>query len=80
MFPVEVRSTLLGNISFGLSVVLLIMVQVYNFAFKKFGSSSPFLIAAFIDILLFVSVFVLSNFGLIETRGTAEKLESLSDD
>lgn len=65
MFPVEIRSTLLGNISFGVAVCLLIMILVYDYVFHTFGSSSPFLVAACIDVFLLLAVFFLSGYGLI---------------
>lgn len=68
MFPVEIRSTLLGNISFGIALCTMIMIQVYDFAFHSLGSSSPFIIAAIIDVAMMILIFVFDSKGLIESQ------------
>lgn len=65
MFPIEIRSTLLGNIAFGVAICHMIIIQVYDSAFKRFGSSSPFLVAALIDVVMILFVLYWSKIGLI---------------
>ena len=67
IFPIEIRSTLLGNISVGQAVFQLIIIQAYDYSSNRFGSSAPFMVASGIDFLLLISIFVLGACGLIES-------------
>ena len=78
MFPIEIRSTLLGNIAIGTALAQLGIIQGYDFSFNKLGSSSPFLVGAVIDFLLFLSILVLFAIGLIENKFETKEKDQLN--
>ena len=65
MFPKEIRSILLGNLSVGIAALMPLVFVIYDRAFNGWGSSYPFIVTAAIDGILFLAVFALSWQGLL---------------
>lgn len=73
MFPMEIRSTLIGNISVGTSLCQLAIIQAYNMVYHSMGSTAPFLVSAIINVVLLISLVIMASCGFIETLAGFKK-------
>jgi len=73
MIPKEIRTTILANLSLSTSLAELGMVQILYFAFKTFGTSFPFLVAALFDLITLLAILLLNACSLIDnSKGHAD--------